>query len=328
MAPNPRLCRLLRAVRPVLRPPRQFREPGVVGRADDRPLGGPLRRDHPLRQRSSARRVTRASSTKRSSRASCCSGSSRGCSGKRKARYEPGKLVGAFIFFYGLFRFGIEFIREPDSQLVRLRAGDAPAHGSVAVAADDPRRPVADADREGAARPRRADGGHRFASRDSARTRASRPHPRPRGRSPSKRSWKPATPIITRRATRSARAATSRLRRRSARCSARWSVRLPRRCAGSVPGRQPERSTPSSARDAARLLPTRFACCARQLCRRGPSGRNQPCPAAGSGQCRCRCALARIDRRACRTAADAGRERIPRCACRCGSMSMGSSAAS
>ena len=36
---------------------------------------------------------------------------------KTKARYEPGKLVGAFIFFYGLFRFGIEFIREPDSQL-------------------------------------------------------------------------------------------------------------------------------------------------------------------------------------------------------------------
>ena len=37
---------------------------------------------------------------------------------KTKARYEPGKLVGAFLFFYGIFRFGIEFIREPDSQLV------------------------------------------------------------------------------------------------------------------------------------------------------------------------------------------------------------------
>ena len=37
---------------------------------------------------------------------------------KTQARYEPGKLVGAFIFFYGLFRFGIEFIREPDQQLV------------------------------------------------------------------------------------------------------------------------------------------------------------------------------------------------------------------
>jgi len=37
---------------------------------------------------------------------------------KTKARYEPGKLVGAFIFFYGCFRFGIEFIREPDQQLV------------------------------------------------------------------------------------------------------------------------------------------------------------------------------------------------------------------
>lgn len=36
---------------------------------------------------------------------------------KTRARYEPGKLVGAFILFYGLFRFGIEFVREPDSQL-------------------------------------------------------------------------------------------------------------------------------------------------------------------------------------------------------------------
>ena len=39
---------------------------------------------------------------------------------RTKARYEPGKLVGAFIFFYGIFRFGIEFIREPDSQLVKF----------------------------------------------------------------------------------------------------------------------------------------------------------------------------------------------------------------
>lgn len=31
-------------------------------------------------------------------------------------RYEPGKLVGAFILFYGLFRFIVEFFREPDAQ--------------------------------------------------------------------------------------------------------------------------------------------------------------------------------------------------------------------
>ncbi len=37
---------------------------------------------------------------------------------KTEARYQPGKLVGAFLFFYGLFRFGIEFVREPDAQLV------------------------------------------------------------------------------------------------------------------------------------------------------------------------------------------------------------------
>jgi phosphatidylglycerol:prolipoprotein diacylglycerol transferase len=39
---------------------------------------------------------------------------------KTKARYEPGKLVGAFIFFYGIFRFLIEFVREPDAQLVEF----------------------------------------------------------------------------------------------------------------------------------------------------------------------------------------------------------------
>lgn len=37
---------------------------------------------------------------------------------KTNARYQPGKLVGAFLFFYGCFRFAIEFIREPDSQLI------------------------------------------------------------------------------------------------------------------------------------------------------------------------------------------------------------------
>ena len=36
---------------------------------------------------------------------------------RTQARYQPGKLVGAFIFFYGIFRFEIEFIREPDAQL-------------------------------------------------------------------------------------------------------------------------------------------------------------------------------------------------------------------
>ena len=37
---------------------------------------------------------------------------------RTKARYDPGKLVGAFILFYGLFRFAVEFIREPDAQFV------------------------------------------------------------------------------------------------------------------------------------------------------------------------------------------------------------------
>ncbi|MEO7787012.1 MAG: prolipoprotein diacylglyceryl transferase [Sphingomicrobium sp.] len=39
---------------------------------------------------------------------------------RTQARYQPGKLVGSFIFFYGSFRFGLEFIREPDAQLSRF----------------------------------------------------------------------------------------------------------------------------------------------------------------------------------------------------------------
>ena len=41
---------------------------------------------------------------------------------KTDARYQPGKLVGAFIFLYGIFRFLVEFVREPDAQLVGFAA--------------------------------------------------------------------------------------------------------------------------------------------------------------------------------------------------------------
>ena len=37
---------------------------------------------------------------------------------KTDARYKPGMLVGAFGLGYGLFRFLVEFVREPDAQLV------------------------------------------------------------------------------------------------------------------------------------------------------------------------------------------------------------------
>jgi phosphatidylglycerol---prolipoprotein diacylglyceryl transferase len=39
---------------------------------------------------------------------------------RTKARYEPGKLVGAFLVFYGLFRFAVEFVREPDPHLIEF----------------------------------------------------------------------------------------------------------------------------------------------------------------------------------------------------------------
>lgn len=35
---------------------------------------------------------------------------------KTKARYEPGKLVGIFLLGYGIFRFGVEYVREADAQ--------------------------------------------------------------------------------------------------------------------------------------------------------------------------------------------------------------------
>jgi phosphatidylglycerol---prolipoprotein diacylglyceryl transferase len=41
---------------------------------------------------------------------------------KTDARYQPGKLVGTFLFFYGLFRFGLEYVREPDAQLAGFSA--------------------------------------------------------------------------------------------------------------------------------------------------------------------------------------------------------------
>lgn len=39
---------------------------------------------------------------------------------KTKARYEPGKLVGIFLLGYGLARFGVEFFREADAQLMEF----------------------------------------------------------------------------------------------------------------------------------------------------------------------------------------------------------------
>ena len=124
VAADPRLCRLLRAVRPVLRPPRQFREPGAVGRADHRALGGPLRR--------------------RSTPFGAVLGPPRHPSQlyeavleglvlfailwwmfwKTKARYEPGKLVGAFIFFYGMLPLRHRVHPRAGQPARRLRPGD------------------------------------------------------------------------------------------------------------------------------------------------------------------------------------------------------------
>jgi phosphatidylglycerol:prolipoprotein diacylglycerol transferase len=41
---------------------------------------------------------------------------------RTKARYEPGKLVGIFLLGYGVFRFGVEYFREADAQLMEFAA--------------------------------------------------------------------------------------------------------------------------------------------------------------------------------------------------------------
>jgi phosphatidylglycerol:prolipoprotein diacylglycerol transferase len=41
---------------------------------------------------------------------------------KTRARTQPGKLVGAFILVYGISRFLVEFVREPDAHLVEFAA--------------------------------------------------------------------------------------------------------------------------------------------------------------------------------------------------------------
>ncbi|PZU58516.1 MAG: prolipoprotein diacylglyceryl transferase [Sphingobium sp.] len=39
---------------------------------------------------------------------------------RTKARYQPGKLVGLFLLGYGVARFGVEFFREADAQLMEF----------------------------------------------------------------------------------------------------------------------------------------------------------------------------------------------------------------
>ena len=155
---------------------------------------------------------------------------------RTKARYEPGKLVGAFILFYGMFRFAVEFVREPDAQLADFAAGDRPAHGPVAVAADDPRRGLSDGDRRAGAACGSSRSPGRRASPDAASPTSCAQRIRDRRADQASRPiWPPATRIITRPAIRWARRATSPPRPKSARCSARWSARRwP--IAGTAPG--------------------------------------------------------------------------------------------
>ena len=94
---------------------------------------------------------------------------------KTEARYQPGKLVGAFLFFYGCFRFGDRVHPRAGFAAHPVRADDPPAHGPMAVGADDPRRALPDVtakSRRVRIEARRV--GHRERRADAARARASR----------------------------------------------------------------------------------------------------------------------------------------------------------
>ena len=41
---------------------------------------------------------------------------------RTRARYQPGMLVGIFLLGYGCFRFGVEYVREADAQLMEFAA--------------------------------------------------------------------------------------------------------------------------------------------------------------------------------------------------------------
>ena len=47
---------------------------------------------------------------------------------RTRARYDPGKLVGLFLLFYGCFRYLVEFFREPDRQYATGLLGTAGTH--------------------------------------------------------------------------------------------------------------------------------------------------------------------------------------------------------
>ena len=140
---------------------------------------------------------------------------------KTRARYQPGKLVGAFILVYGLCRFVVEFIREPDANSVGFAAATHLHMGQwlslpmilgglyLMLTAQAPPRA------------RRADRRDRCASRDRRSERALRERDRaPKGRSRVEAYMEGATLLLC--DPRSARrgAAISPPRPRSARCSA------------------------------------------------------------------------------------------------------------
>ncbi len=48
---------------------------------------------------------------------------------RTEARHEPGRLAGSFLIGYGLFRFKVEFVRQPDAQLTAFAAATGMSMG-------------------------------------------------------------------------------------------------------------------------------------------------------------------------------------------------------
>ncbi len=74
---------------------------------------------------------------------------------KTDARYKPGRLVGTFILVYGISRFLVELVRQPDEGLEHLSWGLT--MGQTLDGADDRRRHLFDRHRLAPAPARSAD---------------------------------------------------------------------------------------------------------------------------------------------------------------------------
>ena len=117
LAAHPRLCRLLRPVRPVPRPARQFRERRALGRADRPCPGACVFPDAAATVAAPPEPALRGGARGRAAlpRPAGC------CSGRRSARYQPASWSASSCSATASAASCVEFFREPDAQLIAVR---------------------------------------------------------------------------------------------------------------------------------------------------------------------------------------------------------------